>query len=73
MARPVDEILGELDALQATLDGADAARARRLEVWQEARALAPPITNRVLAEHAGITEVAVIQQLRKARETAAAT
>lgn len=70
MARRPDAILRELGHVANQLGDVEARRgdlyAKRLALYQEARALVPPITNRVLAEHTGVTEEAVIQVLRKA-------
>jgi len=64
------ELLAELDAIADQLDQVEEQRAdlyaRRTSVFQRARAMDPPITQRELAEHARVTDAAVIQVLRKA-------
>lgn len=64
------ELLAELDAIADQLDQVEGQRAelyaRRTSVFQRARAMDPPITQRELAEHARVTDAAVIQVLRKA-------
>ncbi len=69
-ARDREQLLAELDTVAAELEQAEAERtelyAKRLAIYQEARALDPPVTQRELAERAKVTEVAVIQALRKA-------
>lgn len=66
------ELLAALDQVADGIDGNDTRRAelyaQRLELWQKARAMEPPITQKVLAAHSRVTEPAVIQQLKKARE-----
>lgn len=68
--RSRDTLLTELEAVAAELEQAESERtdlyAKRLAIYQEARALQPPVTQRELAERAKVTEVAVIQALRKA-------
>jgi transcription initiation factor TFIIIB Brf1 subunit/transcription initiation factor TFIIB len=70
MPRDRDALLAELGQVAAELEVAEAERtelyAKRLAIYQEARALDPPVTQRELAERAKVTEVAVIQALRKA-------
>lgn len=75
-----DEAL--LEELAATADRIDAVNAeqealwaRRLAIYQAARDREPPITQQALASAARVSEVAVIQTLKKAAkkaETAAA-
>lgn len=69
-----DELLGELSAVASRLVQVEAERdglyARRLAIYQEARRREPPITQRALAERAGVSEPSVIQALRKARVVA---
>lgn len=66
-----DLLLAELSAITAELAEVGARRAelygQRLAVFQRARQLDPPITQRELGARAGVTEVAVIQALRQAR------
>lgn len=70
MPRSPERILRELGHVAGQLGDVEARRAdlyaKRLALFQEARALDPPVTNRVLAEATGVTEEAVIQVLRKA-------
>lgn len=40
----------------------------RLQAWQAGRALVPPITNPELGQLGGVSEVAVMKVLRKARD-----
>lgn len=65
-----DELMAELDQVADRLDVVEAERtelyARRLAIFQRARAIDPPVTQRELAERARVTEPAVIQALRKA-------
>lgn len=64
------ELLAELDTVADELDQVEASRselyARRTGIFQRGRAMDPPITQRELAEHARVTDAAVIQVLRKA-------
>jgi len=66
----LDAIADQLDQVADRLDVVEAERtelyARRTSVFQRARAMDPPITQRELAEHARVTDAAVIQVLRKA-------
>ena len=66
-----EAVLAELRALRERIEAGQAdvteAYARRLELFQRARAAEPPMPNRVLAEASGVTEVAVIQCLAKRR------
>jgi hypothetical protein len=74
MTTPTDDdraaLLAELDEVTDELDQVEERRAnlyaRRTGIFQRARALSPPITQRELAEHARVTDAAVIQVLRKA-------
>lgn len=70
-----DELLDLIATLREQIaehqTGLDALYAIRLVAFQEARRREPPITQRALAERAGISEVGVIQQLRTARLKAA--
>lgn len=69
-----EQILADLAAVASTLSQVEATRtslyARRLALWQQARNLVPPITQRELAATSGVTEPLVIQNLRKARNAA---
>ncbi len=66
-----EAVLSELRELRERIEAGQAdltdAYARRLELFQQARSSAPPTPNRVLAEAAGVTEVAIIQARKKAR------
>lgn len=71
-ARTAEDVLAELAELAEGIaldsQALDAKYARRLAVYQEARALDPPLTFGKVAAAAGVTEVAVIQSLRKLAE-----
>lgn len=77
MADDRDSILAALDTIADELavanDEATRLYAVRLDLLQQGRALTPPITQRVLAEHAKVSEEAVIQVLRKAARQAETT
>ena len=68
-ARTEEQILAELALTTEAIADLAIAYEVRGKLFREARALQPPVTHRRLAEIAGVTEVAVIQQLRRA-ETA---
>lgn len=66
-----DEILAELGRIKSHLDQAkDRAEdlyEARLALYQAGQALDPPLTQREMADVAGVSEVAVTAQLRKGR------
>jgi hypothetical protein len=70
--RTAEDVLAELaqlaEGIALDAQALDAKYARRLAVYQEARALDPPLTFGRVAAAAGVTEVAVIQSLRKLAE-----
>lgn len=70
-ARTADQVLADLAAIRAEMAPIEDKRtelyARRLAVFAEARRLTPPVTQLALADAAGISEVAVINQLKKLR------
>jgi hypothetical protein len=62
-----DWLLGELSSLAAAIELAE-ARLRvlydqRLDLFREAKQVDPPIMNRVIAEHAGVSQPRVSQKL----------
>lgn len=71
------DLLTELDRIADELDEVEGQRAdlyaRRTSVFQRGRAMDPPITQRELAEHARVTDAAVIQVLRKAAKASNGT
>lgn len=71
-----NELLDTLGAIAARIAVVETERdqlyARRLAIYQEARRREPPITQRALAERAQVSEVAVIQALRKSRQNSGA-
>lgn len=67
-ARSEDAILEELASTIGVL--ADASE-RRMDLFREARALTPPVPFRRLAEVAGVSDVAVLQALRRAEASSA--
>lgn len=66
-----NELLDHLDDLRVRIEAVEAERdalyAARLAAFIEGRSRQPAITQRALAERAGVSEVAVIQALKKAR------
>lgn len=64
-------LLTELAAIRVELEGAtqrvDDLYARRTAIFEELRGTDPPTPQRLIAEASGITEVAVIQAIRKRR------
>lgn len=64
------DLTSAIQANRIALEEAEARRTRlyaeRLDLYRKARDLSPPITQRELAELAGVSEPAVIQTLRKA-------
>lgn len=64
-----DALLAHLAALADDLDATrarlDALHERRLAVYKNARGRSPAVTQRRIAEASRVTEVAVIQALRK--------
>lgn len=66
------DLLGELTGLRTEIDEAQAHVAdlftRRVVIFDQLRQLDPPVTQRVIAEAAGIHEVGVIQALKRYRE-----
>lgn len=63
--RTEDEILADLAANTKTIEEMASAYERRVELFREARALTPPVTHKRLAEIAGVTEIAVINHLKR--------
>lgn len=68
--RTADDVLADVHDVASRLRDLDAERAelfaRRLALFREARALDPPVTQKALGDAAGISEVGVIAQIRKA-------
>lgn len=63
-----DDLLAELDGIADMLESIDDVYARRIAIWEALRAQDPPVTYREIAARSRVSEVAVIQGLRKARE-----
>lgn len=70
-ALDTNDLLAHLDDLRVRIVEVEAERdalyAARLAAFIEGRSRQPAITQRALAERAGVSEVAVIQALKKAR------
>ncbi len=70
-ALDTDALLDHLTALREAITDAeqtrDALYAARLAAFVEGRSRTPAITQRALAERAGVSEVAVINQIKKGR------
>jgi hypothetical protein len=70
-----NDLLDYLASLAERIAAVEDERTRlyavRLAVYQEARDRTPPITQRALAERAGVSEPSVIQALKAARIKAA--
>lgn len=68
-ARTAEQALGELAELREQITPRDAELMalyeRRRALYAELRAMDPPVTQRRIAEVAGVTEAAVIAALRK--------
>ena len=64
--RSEEQILADLALTTSAIGELAVAYERRVALFREARSLVPPVTHRRLAEVAGVSEVAVIQQLRRA-------
>lgn len=70
MATDRDALLAELaevgEMIRTTETALTGLYSRRLALFRVARRLDPPVTQRVLGDAAGITEVAVIAAIKKA-------
>ena len=75
MALTRDEVVQELAANAAKATEAqtrlDGLRSYRLDLFHAGKALDPPLTNRELAEAAGVTEWNVMKVLRKDKDAKA--
>lgn len=71
-ARTPDEVLAELTELTQRMVQRDADQAadylRRVELYEEARGLDPPVVHGRLAAATQVSEVAVIKAIKKARD-----
>ena len=65
------DLLDELSSLAAAIELAEARiaelYAQRLDLFREAKEIVPPIMNRVIAEHAGVSQPRVSQKLADAK------
>ena len=65
------DLLDELSSLAAAIELAEARNAelyaQRLDLFREAKEIVPPIMNRVIAEHAGVSQPRVSQKLADAK------
>lgn len=72
--RSVDDLLASIRAVREEIEfhssGLSMAYDRRIELWQEGRAMDPPVRQADLGEAAGVKEAAVINALRARREKA---
>ena len=74
MADRAEGLLAELSSLAATIELTEARLAelyaQRLGLFRQAKDLDPPVLNRVLAEHAGVSQPRVSQKLAQAEHHA---
>lgn len=70
-ARTSDDVLADLRANTDRLAyhdfEAETLRQTRWDLWQEARALEPPVTTKVIAEASALSEPMVIKTLKRDR------
>lgn len=60
------KLLAEIAELASQLEAMETLAKRRTELFREGRAMTPPLTNKVLADAAGVTTIAVIQAIKRA-------
>jgi hypothetical protein len=65
-----DWVLGELSSLAVMIELTEARLselyAQRSDLFRQAKACTPPVMNRVIAEHAGVSQPRVSQKLAEA-------